>query len=93
VQIRYQSDRRIVDVAHPGETILDVSIRYEVPHFRECGGIGRCTTCRVRVLAGIGNMTPRTPAEARIAEARGWDEFTCLACQTRVTGPVRSSAW
>jgi len=54
----------------------------------ECGGRARCTTCRVRILDGLANVSPRTAAERAIAEARGWDAFTRLACQTRVYGEV-----
>jgi class 3 adenylate cyclase/hemoglobin-like flavoprotein len=54
----------------------------------ECGGHARCTTCRVRCLDGLANLSPRTDAERIIAEARRWDPFTRLACQTRVHGDV-----
>jgi class 3 adenylate cyclase/hemoglobin-like flavoprotein len=69
-------------------TILDVSIAHKIPHFRECGGHARCTTCRVRILDGIQHVSPRSRPEARVALARGWDSYTRLACQTHVTGDV-----
>ena len=86
--IKYQNDGVIAKVNDSDRTILDTSIANKIPHFRECGGRGRCTTCRVRILDGMDHVSARTTNEARIAEERGWDSFTRLACQTRVTGDV-----
>ena len=86
--IRYQDDGVTAHVDDPDATILAVSIASKIPHFRECGGQARCTTCRVRILDGINHVSERSAPEARIAEARGWDRFTRLACQTRVSGNV-----
>jgi len=88
VEIRYHCAQRKVHVADPNATILEVSLANQIPHMRECGGNGRCTTCRVRVLDGIRHVSPRTRVEADLAESRGWDDFTRLACQTRVNGDV-----
>jgi class 3 adenylate cyclase/hemoglobin-like flavoprotein len=86
--IVYLGDDKATPVADPNMTILDVSIAHKIPHFRECGGNGRCTTCRVRICDGIQNVSPRTQREAEVADARRWDRFTRLACQTRVSGDV-----
>jgi adenylate cyclase len=86
--IVYLGDDKALPVADPAMTILDVSIANKIPHLRECGGNGRCTTCRVRICDGIQNVLPRTQREAEVADARRWDRFTRLACQTRVSGDV-----
>ena len=86
--IVYLGDDRAMPVADPNMTILDVSIAHKIPHFRECGGNGRCTTCRVRICDGIENVSPRTQRETEVADALRWDGFTRLACQTRVSGDV-----
>jgi adenylate cyclase len=86
--IVYLSDDRTTQVPDPGMTILDVSIASKIPHYRECGGHGRCTTCRVRIRDGIQHVSPRTAREIEVAAALRWDGFTRLACQTRVTGDV-----
>ncbi len=41
-------------------TLLDVSIENQIPHLHECGGQGNCTTCRVRVINGMQNLTSKT---------------------------------
>lgn len=86
--IHYLGDDRTTRIADPGMTILDVSIAHKIPHFRECGGNGRCTTCRVRISGGIENVLPRTQCEAEVADALRWDPLTRLACQTRIRGDV-----
>jgi class 3 adenylate cyclase/hemoglobin-like flavoprotein len=86
--IKYLGDEKTMPVTDPRMTILDVSIAHKIPHFRECGGNGRCTTCRVRILDGIQHLSPRTPREAEVADTLRWDGFTRLACQARVSGDV-----
>ena len=71
-----------------GQTLLDVSIRHRIPHLHQCGGHGRCTTCRVQILDGLSNVSPLGEVEQKVASRRGWDEFTRLACQTCVEGDV-----
>jgi ferredoxin/hemoglobin-like flavoprotein len=71
-----------------GQTLLDVSIRHRIPHFHQCGGHGRCTTCRVQILDGLSNVSSLGEVEQKVASRRGWDECTRLACQTRVEGDV-----
>ncbi len=71
-----------------GQILLDLSIRHRIPHLHQCGGYGRCTTCRVQILDGLSNVSSLGEVEQKVASRRGWDEFTRLACQTRVEGDV-----
>src|SRR3984893_15275959 len=86
-RVTYFHDVTIEDVPD-GQTLLDASIRNRLPHLHQCGGRGRCTTCRVQILDGISHVSPRNPLEEEVASQRGWDEFTRLACQTRVHGDM-----
>jgi class 3 adenylate cyclase/hemoglobin-like flavoprotein len=88
MEIRYACEDRVVKDATPGLTVLDISIANKIPHFRECGGHARCTTCRVRILDGLQHVSPRSPVETKVAQERGWDDLTRLACQTQVLGDV-----
>jgi adenylate cyclase len=87
-RVTYFDADRVLEVEGPEETILALSQRHRLAHMSECGGHARCTTCRVRCLDGLANLSPRTDAESAIAAARGWDPFTRLACQTSVHGDV-----
>jgi adenylate cyclase len=81
VRIGYP-DRRQVRVAK-GTTILEASQQHRIPHASVCGGRGRCSTCRVRVLQGGEALPAPSDAEAavllRVRAAPG----VRLACQTR----------
>jgi len=86
-KVAYFQDVTINDVPD-GRTILEVSIKQRIPHLHQCGGRGRCTTCRVQILDGLSHVSPRNAIEEKVASTRGWDDFTRLACQTKVHGPV-----
>jgi ferredoxin len=86
-RVTYYNDVTIEDIPD-GQTLLDASIRNRIPHLHQCGGRGRCTTCRVQILDGISHVSPRNPIEQKVVNQRGWDEFTRLACQTKVHGAV-----
>jgi ferredoxin len=86
-RVTYYNDVTIEDIPD-GQTLLDASIRNRIPHLHQCGGRGRCTTCRVQILDGISHVSPRNPIEQKVVNQRGWDDFTRLACQTKVHGAV-----
>src|SRR3984893_14150689 len=71
-----------------GQILLDLSIRYRIPHLHQCGGYGRSTTCRVQILDGLSNVSPLGEGERDGDPRRVGYEFTRLACQTRVEGDV-----
>jgi 2Fe-2S ferredoxin len=55
-----------------------------------CGAKGRCTTCRVRVLAGAAHLSPLTEAELRYQAAGRLPPIDRLTCQARLpAGEVR----
>jgi ferredoxin len=74
-------------VARPNETLLDAARRAGAPIGNSCGGIGICNRCRVRVVEGEQNLTPRTRFET--------DSEQRLACQAVVLGDctITTSYW
>src|SRR3954453_9861281 len=84
--VRYRCAGLTVETGSLDATLLDVSIGHRIPHWHECGGNGRCTTCRVRVLDGASLLSPPTRREAELAQARGWDPTIRLACQPSASG-------
>jgi adenylate cyclase len=76
---------------NPGETILAATLRQGVPHAHACGGRAQCSTCRVQVLDGLTQCSPRNDAEQALAERLHLPPAVRLACQTTVaTGEVRA---
>jgi 2Fe-2S ferredoxin len=75
--------------AQPGESILDVAIRNDVPLQHACGGFCACTTCHVIVRAGADQLAPIEEAEEdRLDAAEGVGPQSRLGCQAQVRGDV-----
>ena len=53
-----------------------------------CGGKGRCTTCRFRIVEGGVYLSPRTNPEERYLEEGLLQTNERLACQAIVLGDV-----
>ena len=92
--VRSLGERRrgIVRIAYPngrttsfprGRSILEVSRGAGIPHASVCGGRGRCSTCRVRVVRGLDRLPPASPEERRVLDRVGAPRNVRLACQTR----------
>ena len=86
VRISYPGGRDIVVPA--GWTILEASRLARIPHASVCGGRGRCSTCRVHVVAGLAGIPPATADERRVLERVVAPPGVRLACQARPRGDV-----
>ena len=77
----------------PGATLLAALQAAGHDWMHACGAKGRCTTCRVLVLAGPEHLSPPTEAELRYRAAGRLLPTERLTCQARlpagaVTGRV-----
>jgi adenylate cyclase len=70
-----------------GLSLLEMSLANDVPHAHVCSARGRCGTCRVRVDAGAGSLSPRSANEDDTLARIGAGEDVRLACQARVLAP------
>ncbi len=71
-----------------GLTILEASQLRRVPHAAVCGGRGRCSTCRVRVVRGADHLPAPSPAELKVLSRVRAGPDVRLACQTRPEGDI-----
>jgi len=86
---------RVVTIGYPGRsvsvprgwTVLEASRSHGIPHTSVCGGRARCSTCRVRVTAGLAACEPPGEDEARTLARVGAPPDVRLACRLR---PVAS---
>ena len=74
--------------APSGQTVLDTLRDFGIDHPAVCGGKGRCTTCRVRVGAGIEALDPPNAIEAAALTRIGADPSIRLACQIAPRGDI-----
>jgi adenylate cyclase len=81
VRIEYPGGREVLVPA--GFTILEASRFAGLPHASVCGGRGRCSTCRVRVIRGEDHLPAATMDELRVLGRVGAPAHVRLACQVR----------
>ena len=94
--IESRSPRLFIDypgfgrIAGPhGLSVLDISRLGRIPHASVCGGKGRCSTCRVRVLATSAELPAASPHERAVLLGIGADpQFIRLACQLHPVGDL-----
>jgi adenylate cyclase len=87
IRISYLPDARYVE-ASAGDTVLQAALRAGIRVTHACGSNARCSTCRVAILEGLENCTPRSEAEQAIADHLEFKPMIRLACQTQATGPM-----
>jgi adenylate cyclase len=71
-----------------GFTVLEASRRAGIRHAAACGGRGRCTTCRVRVLHGLESLPPMSIEELDVLHHIEGPPNVRLACQLRPTNDI-----
>ncbi|MHC2539037.1 adenylate/guanylate cyclase domain-containing protein [Bradyrhizobium diazoefficiens] len=72
-----------------GLSVLEASLRHNVPHASVCGGRARCSTCRIRIIGDHGALPEPSQREAFVLTRVGaTDPSIRLACQLRPTSDL-----
>jgi adenylate cyclase len=67
-----------------GLTVLEASLRNNVPHASVCGGRARCSTCRIRIIGDCSHLPEPSQREAFVLHRVGTDDPSIrLACQLK----------
>jgi adenylate cyclase len=86
ITVTYPDGRR--QTVPVGFSVLEASQLANIPHAGICGGRGRCTLCRVRLI-GAHDLDPPNTAERRLLRRLGADTATVRqACQIRPTTDI-----
>ena len=80
-------NKRLVRVP-VGTSILEASRLARIPHASICGGRGRCSTCRVRVVGRPPHAPPASDAEQAVLDRVRAGAGVRLACQFRPASDV-----
>lgn len=90
--------RGLITVSYPGRkvrvprglSILETSLRFNVPHASVCGGRARCSTCRVRIVSDRAALPRPSGREAFVLARVGAaaNPAIRLACQLRPRSDV-----
>ena len=94
--VRALAERRhgLIRVSYPdgrsvrvplGFSVLEASWRFNIAHASVCGGRGRCSTCRIRIVGDRSGLPEPSPREISVLERAGYgdDAAVRLACQLR----------
>jgi adenylate cyclase len=72
-----------------GLSVLEASLRYNIPHASVCGGRARCSTCRIRVIGDCTSLPQPSKREAFVLSRVGVEDPSIrLACQLRPTADL-----
>lgn len=72
-----------------GLSVLEASLRHNVPHASVCGGRARCSTCRIRIIGDHGALPEPSQREAFVLARVGTNDPSIrLACQLRPMGDL-----
>ena len=73
-----------------GLSLLETSLRFNIPHASVCGGRARCSTCRVRVVSDCDTLPLPSGREAFVLERVGASSNSSirLACQLKPQADV-----
>lgn len=90
----YRNRTRLIRVTYPGLEVVSVLQGFSVleasriggvPHQSACGGRGRCSTCRIRIVEGLEALPPPSAQEqATLRRIKAGPDIR-LACQLRPT--------
>ncbi len=87
IRATYPSGRRVL--IPKGASILETSRDGNIPHASVCGGRGRCSTCRVLILASEpGSLDPPGNVEKMVLEKLSLPDNVRLACQVHPKGNI-----
>jgi len=68
--------------------VLEASLVNAIPHAHVCGGRGRCSTCRIRILGDAAGLPAPSAAEQAVLERVHAGPDVRLACQLRPTRDI-----
>ncbi len=70
------------------ERLLDILLS-ATDWMHACGGKGRCTSCKVRILEGMDHLSSRTKAEEQYHKLNKLRESERLSCQVYLNGDIK----
>ena len=88
IQYDGDGDKKVEEKAN-SLTLLEISVKNNIPHTQACRGNARCSTCRIIVLEGFESLSPPTEAEITLARKKGFANNIRLACQAKVNSDVK----
>lgn len=77
-----------IEITHIDKSVLFHIQVAALDWMHACGGKGRCTTCRIRVIKGMSNTSDLSAAEQKFRQLGRLSPNERLTCQVRITGNI-----
>jgi 2Fe-2S ferredoxin len=84
-QLYIKSLEKCIEVAEE-QSLLQAIQAQRIDWLHTCGGKGRCVSCRVSVVEGKENLSPRSEVEDNFLQQKRLQPDERLTCQTTVIG-------
>jgi 2Fe-2S ferredoxin len=88
VRILIRNLGKSINVTDLSKSLLSHMQDQRIDWMHSCGGKGRCTTCKARIVQGIENLEPLTPVELKYKKQGMLRDNDRLACQVKARGDV-----
>src|ERR1700722_7401869 len=76
-----------------GFSVLEASLLNNIPHAHVCGGRGRCSTCRIRILGDLAGLpVPSAAEQAALERVHGSGDPTRLSASSDPRHRIRAHA-
>ena len=77
-----------IPITMPDKSLLKHIQEEYIDWMHACGGKGRCTTCRIKVIEGMENISPFSAAEMRYKNQGKLKDTERLTCQSYAHGDI-----
>lgn len=75
-------------VENEDKTLLEIILENKLDWMHACGGKGKCTTCKIQVVAGLDHISPITSGELKFQNQKRLTDNERLSCQSYVHGDI-----
>lgn len=83
IRVQHMGDRVLVS-ENTDRKVIEIIHENGIEWMHACGKKGRCTTCKIRILAGQENLSPETEKELLFRSQRRLLDQERLACQAQL---------
>lgn len=90
--ISFAKGHRPAIVCQPGQILMKALLEHQVPVASSCQGDGVCGKCKLRIMQGAQNLSPKTELEIFLSEKYQLKDNERISCQTKVLGPIEVDA-
>lgn len=80
--------KKVLEVNDTTKSILAHFHEARLDWMQACGGKGRCTTCKFRIVSGEEHLSPLTKPETNYRKERLLSHRERLACQVATSGDI-----